>query len=103
VDVKPSATLDFQLAVLNGWDVVEDNNTRKSFMGRLGVAATPTTIVGLLGYFGPEQPDATTNRYGAEVLLTQRLAGGRGALYLQGDYGEDEDLVAPGRTRNGGG
>jgi hypothetical protein len=96
--VKPSAALDFQLAVFNGWDVVEDNNSRKSFMGRVGIAATPTTTVGLLGYFGAEQPDASTNRYGAEVLLTQKLAGGRGTLYLQGDYGEDEDLVAPGEN-----
>jgi hypothetical protein len=95
VDVKPSAALDFQLAVFNGWDVVEDNNTRKSFMGRLGIAATPTTSIGVLGYFGPEQTDATTSRYGAEVLLTQKLGGGRAALYLQGDYGQDEDLVGP--------
>ncbi|HET8625028.1 MAG TPA: outer membrane beta-barrel protein [Gemmatimonadales bacterium] len=95
VDVKPSPSLDFQVAVINGWDVVEDNNTRKSFMGRLGIAATPTTTIGLLGFFGPEQPDATTNRYGAEVLLSQKLAGGRGAVYLQGDYGEDEELVGP--------
>ncbi len=95
VDVKPSAAIDFQLAVFNGWDVVEDNNTRKSFMGRVGIAATPTTTLGLLGFFGPEQTDATTNRYGAEVLLSQKLAGGRAALYLQGDYGQDEDLVGP--------
>jgi hypothetical protein len=98
VDVKPSATLDFQLAAFNGWDVVEDNNTRKSFMGRVGIAATATTTVGLLGYFGPEQPEATTNRYGAEVLLSQKLSGGRGAVYLQGDYGEEEDLVGPGEN-----
>jgi hypothetical protein len=98
VDVKPSAVLDFQVAVFNGWDVVEDNNTRKSFMGRVGIAATPTTSIGLLGYFGPEQADATTNRYGGEVLLTQKLAGGRASLSFQGDYGEDEDLVAAGEN-----
>jgi hypothetical protein len=95
VDVKPSAAIDFQVAVFNGWDVVEDNNTRKSFMGRVGIAATPTTTLGLLGFFGPEQTDATTNRYGGELLLSQKLAGGRAALYLQGDYGQDEDLLGP--------
>jgi len=98
VDVKPGAAVDFQLAVFNGWDVVEDNNTRKSFMGRVGIAATATTTIGLLGYFGPEQTDATTNRYGAEVLLSQKLADGRAALYLQGDYGQDQDLVGPGEN-----
>jgi hypothetical protein len=98
VDVKPSAAFDFQLAVFNGWDVVEDNNSRKSFMGRVGIAATPTTSIGLLGYFGPEQAAATTNRYGGEVLLTQKLAGGRASLSFQGDYGEDEDLVSAGEN-----
>jgi hypothetical protein len=98
VDVKPSAAFDFQLAIFNGWDVVEDNNSRKSFMGRVGIAATPTTSIGLLGYFGPEQAAATTNRYGGEVLLTQKLAGGRASLSFQGDYGEDEDLVSAGEN-----
>jgi hypothetical protein len=98
VDVKPSAAIDFQLAVINGWDVVEDNNSRKSFMGRVGIAATPTTTIGLLGYFGPEQTGLTTNRYGGQVLLSQKLAGGRGTVYFQGDYGQDEDLVGPGEN-----
>lgn len=94
VDAKPSASVDFQLAIFNGWDVVEDNNSRKSFMGRVGLAVSSMTSFGLVGYFGPEQVDATLNRYGAQVLLSQKLASGRAAVYFQGDYGEEEDLVA---------
>jgi len=33
---KPSPQVDVELQVFNGWDVVEDNNTKKSVMGRVG-------------------------------------------------------------------
>jgi hypothetical protein len=100
LDVKPGAALDFQLALINGWDVVEDNNTKKSVMGRLGWTPTPTTTLGLLGYVGNEKPAVagTTpsgDRYGGEVLLTQK-AGKQATLVLQGDYGEEQDALGPG-------
>jgi len=103
VDVKPSARLDLQLAVINGWDVVTDNNTRKSFMGRVGITPGPATTVGLLGYVGNEKasvaPDTTPSgsRYGGEVLITQKFGAGT-TVYLQGDYGEEKDLPAVGAT-----
>lgn len=97
VDVKPSTPVDFQVAVFNGWDVVTDNNGRKSFMARVGLSPTALTTVGLLGYFGPEQPgNNTSNRYGGEVVLTQKV-GSKTTVYAQGDYGEEEDLPAPGQ------
>jgi putative OmpL-like beta-barrel porin-2 len=101
LDVKPGAALDFQLALINGWDVVEDNNTKKSVMGRLGWTPTPTTTLGLLGYVGNEKPAVagTTpsgERYGGEVLLTQK-AGRHATVVVQGDYGEEQDALGPGR------
>lgn len=96
VDVKPSPPVDFQVAVFNGWDVVSDNNGRKSFMARVGLAPTALTTVGLLGYFGPEQAgNNSSNRYGGEVVLTQKV-GSKTTVYAQGDYGEEEDLPAAG-------
>jgi hypothetical protein len=97
VDVKPGPKVDFQLALINGWDVVQDNNSRKSFMARLGLTPTNQTTIGLLGYFGPEQANATNNRYGGEIVVTQKV-GPRGTVFLQGDYGAEEDLVAPGEN-----
>ena len=38
IDGRFSAKVDAQLHVINGWDLVEDNNSRKSFMGRVGLA-----------------------------------------------------------------
>jgi Putative beta-barrel porin-2, OmpL-like. bbp2 len=100
LDVKPGTAVDFQLALINGWDVVEDNNTKKSVMGRFGWTPTPTTTLGLLGYVGNEKPAVagTTpsgDRYGGEVLLTQK-AGTKTTLVLQGDYGEEHDAIGPG-------
>ena len=56
MDVKPSPTIDFQLALFNGWDVVEDNNTKKSFMGRVGFTPSASTTLGLLGFVGMRRP-----------------------------------------------
>lgn len=95
LDAKVSPVVDFEVAVINGWDVVTDNNSRKSFMGRVGIAPTAATVIGLLGYVGPEQAASTSNRYGGEVVLTQKV-GPKGTLYLQGDYGEEKDLPTPG-------
>jgi hypothetical protein len=100
MDARVSPSVDLELMVLNGWDVVADNNTKKSFMGRVGLAPTPTTSLALLGFAGNEKPavDGVTpsgSRYGGEVLLTQK-AGSSGTVYLQGDYGEEQDLPAAG-------
>ena len=100
VDLKPAEKVDLQLAVFNGWDVVEDNNTKKSVMGRVGLTPTATTTLGLLGYAGNEKTAASGAtpsgaRYGGEVLLTQK-AGPRATVVLQGDYGEEQDALGPG-------
>ncbi|HEY8106706.1 MAG TPA: outer membrane beta-barrel protein, partial [Gemmatimonadales bacterium] len=55
MDAKPAATVDFELALINGWDVVQDNNSKKSFMGRLGLTPDSLTTIGLVGYFGNEK------------------------------------------------
>ena len=102
MDVKPSPTIDFQLALFNGWDVVEDNNTKKSFMGRVGFTPSASTTLGLLGFVGNEKTAVggatpSGNRYGGEVLLTQK-AGPRATVVVQGDYGEEKDALGVGRT-----
>jgi hypothetical protein len=99
VDAKPSPKVDFELQVFNGWDVVEDNNTKKSFMGRVGLTPTDKTTIGLVGFVGNEKTAVagvtpSGNRYGGEVLLTQKA--GKATVYLQGDYGEESDALGPG-------
>ncbi len=101
LDAKPSATVDFELALMNGWDVVQDNNSKKSFMGRLGITPDALTTIGLLGYFGNEKAAVngvtpSGNRYGGEILASRKV--GAATITVQGDYGEEKDLPAPGQT-----
>lgn len=93
-EYKVNNYLDAQLRVTNGWDVVQDNNNRKSFMGRLGVYPDALTSISLVGYYGPEQAvDSTADRYGVNVVLNRKL-GNRTSVWLQGDYGREEANAA---------
>jgi hypothetical protein len=97
VDVKPNAVLDAEAVVFNGWDQVSDVNTRKSFMGRVGIAPDAATSVALLGFVGPEQPNNNANkRYGAEGIVTRKL-GPKLALMGQFDWGEEQGARLDGR------
>ena len=102
MDAKPAATVDFELALINGWDVVQDNNSKKSFMGRLGLTPDPLTTIALVGYLGNEKAAVggvtpSGNRYGGNLVVTRKI-GSKTTINLQGDYGEEKDLPAVGQT-----
>jgi hypothetical protein len=99
-EYKFNKYVDAQLRLINGWDVVQDNNTGKSFMGRVGLYPDDQTSIGLLGYYGPEEPDETSaKRAGGEVLLNRKL--GKMSFWVQGDYGhEDANAALPDPTRD---
>ncbi len=93
VDFKFGPKVDAQLRLINGWDVVVDNNSALSFMGRLGLTPSPSVTIGLLGYVGAEQPDNDSNmRYGFEGLGTFKL-GTKTTIIAQFDYGEEQGLL----------
>jgi putative OmpL-like beta-barrel porin-2 len=101
MDAKPDPKVDFELALINGWDVVQDNNSKKSFMGRLGFTPDTLTTIGLAGYFGNEKGAVggvtpSGDRWGGDILITRKV--GKGTINLQGDYGEEKDLPALGQT-----
>ena len=96
VDAKLSAKVDAQLRLINGWDVVEDNNAGKSFMGRVGVTPSDRAALALLGYYGPEQPgNASNHRYGGEFVGTFKPASAT-TLYAQFDAGGEQGIGAGG-------
>ena len=94
--------VDAQFRIFNGWDVVEDNNTRKSSMARLGLAGGPFSLA-LLGYYGPEQAgNSTDDRYGGEAIVGAKI-GGKTAIWMQGDVGgEEANPALPDPTRDAG-
>jgi len=93
VETKFNDHVDAQFRVINGWDQVSDNNTHKSLMGRVGIYPNALTSLGIVGYWGPEQPgNNTANRYGVEGLLWRKL--GQAAVWIQGDYGREQANAA---------
>jgi hypothetical protein len=93
VETKFNNYVDAQVRVINGWDQVSDNNTHKSFMGRVGIYPDALTSIGIVGFWGPEQAnDNSANRYGVEGLLWRKL--GNAAVWVQGDYGQEQASAA---------
>ena len=82
--------------ISNGWDVVADNNTKKTAYGRLGWSDA-TRGVALLAYTGSELPDSVRGqRTGAEILANAQL--GSLTTTLQLDAGRDGALDASWRA-----
>src|SRR5438309_4416776 len=93
VETKFNNYVDLQVRVINGWDQVSDNNSHKSLMGRVGLYPDALTSLGIVGYWGPEEPgNNTANRYGFEGLLWRKL--GKAAVWVQGDYGTEQANAA---------
>jgi len=94
--LKVGPKWDFTAHVINGWDVVSDNNTSKSFMGRVGWTPSAAFSIGVLGYYGPEQAGSTENkRYGTNIVATVKPLS-RTTVVGQFDYGKEEGLGAGG-------
>src|SRR5213596_3845974 len=92
-ETKFNNYVDLQVRVINGWDQVSDNNSHKSFMGRLGLYPNALTSLGIVGYWGAEETgNNSANRYGVEGLLWRKL--GNAAVWVQGDYGTEQANAA---------
>jgi hypothetical protein len=93
-DFKFGPKWDAQLRLINGWDWVEDNNPRKSLMARVGFTPSTAFSLGVLGYFGPEQPgdeNISQNRQGVNVVAIYKGIA-KTNLVAQFDYGSEEGL-----------
>lgn len=96
LDAHFSSKFELGLRMISGWDVVEDNNDAKSFMGRLAYTPSDRVALSFLGYVGPEQADnVSDNRYGGQFVGTFKL-GSSTTLYSEFDAGAEEGLGAAG-------
>ncbi|HXW97660.1 MAG TPA: outer membrane beta-barrel protein [Gemmatimonadales bacterium] len=99
-DLHFNPKVEADVRVINGWDLLTDNNKKKSFMGRVVFTPDDKTTIIPLGYYGPEQPlsvDPTSanKRYGGEVVFIRKLVG---SVVLQGqfDAGKEEKAAPSG-------
>jgi len=59
----------------------------------VGIYPDALTSIGIVGFWGPEQPnDDTANRYGVEGLIWRKV--GKAAVWVQGDYGKEQANAA---------
>jgi hypothetical protein len=100
VEHRFNRVVDAQFRVLNGWDQVQDVNTRLSYMARLGLSPTDRTTIAIEGFAGPEQVNNNTAiRSGAELMVSHRI--GKVTTIVQGDIGREDRnsaLFDPTRT-----
>ena len=89
LDYKFSSAADIELRIDNGWDRVAPTNSRKDFMGRLGLAPSANTAIGVVGYAGAQEPASSAARYGVNVVISQKV-GKATSVWLQGDYGKEK-------------
>jgi hypothetical protein len=99
---KITPELDAALGVVNGWDVVKDNNDGKTLAAKVGYT-TPSYLATLSGYAGPEQPadgelDPDNVRYMGD--LTGMVKVGPVDLWAQVNGGTEEgaSVVMEGET-----
>ena len=99
---KITSELDAALGVVNGWDVVKDNNDGKTLAAKVGYT-TARVLATLSGYAGPEQPadgelDPDNVRYMGD--LTGMVKIGPVDLWAQVNGGTEEgaSVVMEGET-----
>jgi hypothetical protein len=96
VEAKLSNTVDASVRVINGWDVVEDNNKGKSVQAHLGITPSDRVALAFLVAAGPEQTDNTSNnRYAGQFVGTFKPASTT-TIYTQYDVGSEAGLGATG-------
>jgi len=83
--------LDTQLAVVNGWDNVEDNNSGKTFMGRVGVQFLGGKLTfSTIAIGGPERPsDNSDYRWVVDEIITWNVTD-KLSLAFEGVYGRED-------------
>jgi Putative beta-barrel porin-2, OmpL-like. bbp2 len=100
VEHRFNRVVDAQVRVFNGWDQVQDLNSRLSYMARIGLTPDDATSIALSAYTGPEQANNNSAlRSGAELLASRRI--GKVTAYVQGDVGtEQKNALLPDPDRS---
>jgi hypothetical protein len=84
----PSNEIDIKLGVVNGWDLLVDNNMDKTIISRLGINLGDPLSVGISFCTGVEQANSSDWRNSLDVTgVTKAIPGV--TLNFQGNYGTE--------------
>lgn len=67
VNFIPSSELDFKLGIVNGWDLLVDNNLDKTLIARLGINLGDPITLGISYSYGVEQQNSNDARNSFDV------------------------------------
>jgi hypothetical protein len=85
--------VDAHVGVVNGWDVMSDNNRGKTILAKVGIVPNKDSLVTVSAYAGPEQLDNTSN-WRETLDITALVKISKLDLNLQGNIGR-EDKASP--------
>lgn len=84
-----SDQIDIRLGVINGWDLLIDNNKDKTIIGRFGVNLGDPLAFGISGSWGVEQPEPSNNARTSIDLTGITRVINCVALNFQANYGAE--------------
>ena len=97
----PIEGLELRAGLVNGWDLLSDNNTGKTFLGGLGINYGDLATGGLSIYYGPEQTANDRNRRTSIDLTIFNKSIPKLTLALQGNWGKEEGISGKTDSWNG--
>lgn len=84
--------VDLHIGVVNGWDVVADNNRAKTVVAKVGINPNPNVAITVSGYAGPEAAGNNDNwRTTGDVTAMVKVS--MCDLWLQGNFGREAAAV----------
>jgi hypothetical protein len=94
VEVFYQATemIDLHIGVVNGWDVMADNNRGKTILAKVGIVPSADSLVTISAYAGPEQTGNDDN-WRETLDVTALVKFGQLDLNLQGNVGREDKAV----------
>jgi hypothetical protein len=93
--LAPSPVINIGVGVVNGWDLIADNNSGKTVIGRVALfAPTDPFFAALSGSVGPEQEGVNKNQR-ISVDLTGAITAGAFQLWYQANVGTEKNPVVP--------
>jgi hypothetical protein len=96
----PIKGLEFRAGLVNGWDVLSDNNDRRTFLGGLGINYGDLATGGLSVYYGPETSNSKNDRTSIDLtIFTKPMP--KLTIGLQGNWGKEEGISGETDTWNG--
>jgi hypothetical protein len=90
----PSSKFMIGGGVVNGWDLVTDNNTGKTGIAQIAVNLGDPFALSVQGSYGPEAAaDASDDRSSVDAVVTTKVIP-KVTLAVQGNYGSEPNVVA---------